>query len=189
MSLINDALKRAQKAQTQTPPPAAPNSDLRPAEPATYAWHGVGLLLPAALALVALLTLFLVWEMSRRNSVEVRASTAPRAETQAPVSPATSVESTPASPARSGPPGATSSASSQIPTAPGTNAPVTEETAKPLPPKLQAVIYNPRNPSAVINGHTVFPGDRLGEFRVVKITPDSATLVGEGQTNLLLLNH
>jgi hypothetical protein len=60
---------------------------------------------------------------------------------------------------------------------------------KPPPPKLQAVIFNPRNPSAVIDGHTVFRGDRLGALRVTKITVNSATLVGEGQTNVLTLEH
>lgn len=193
MSLINDALKRAQKAQSQTPPPAPQSTDLRPAEPASYAWHGIGLLLPAALALVALLTLFLVWEMSRQRTADVRASTAPRMETPAPASvptaPADSapVQGTPPRPNGAVP--ATASSSAQNPTTPVTNTPAADEVAKPLPPKLQAVIYNPRNPSAVINGRTVFRGDRLGELRVVKITPDSATLVGQGQTNLLFLEH
>jgi hypothetical protein len=35
----------------------------------------------------------------------------------------------------------------------------------------------------------VFRGDRFGEFRVTRITADSATLVGNGQTNVLLLEH
>lgn len=192
MSLINDALKRAQKAQAQTPPPAQPAADLRPAEPVSYAWHGIGLLLPAALALVALLTLFLVWEMARqRTNVEVRAATPPQATSPTPAQASDhAVDAAPAQitppPRNTAPPTTTSSPTA---TAVGTNAPASDDTAKPSAPKLQAVIYNPRNPSAVINGRTVFRGDRVGPFRVVTITADSATLVGEGQTNRLSLEH
>jgi hypothetical protein len=179
MSLINDALKRAQEAQSQTPPAPQPGPNLRPAEPTSYAWHGVGLLLPAALALVAVLTLLLVWEMSRQgvgSPQEVRAKTAaaPQAEAAHP----------------NPEPAATSATSSSLsPGTVATNAPVISEDIRPPEPKLQAVIFNPRNPSAVINGCTVFRGDRFGAFRVTKITADTATLVGEGQTNILRLEH
>jgi hypothetical protein len=186
MSLINDALKRAQEAQSQTPPAAQPGPQLRPAEPTSYAWHGVGLMLPAALALVAVLVLFLVWEVSRRRSQpeEVRATADPTPVTQS-VQPATvsppAAEPAPRPPAP-GTPQVVSDASTNTP------APVSED-VKPIMPKLQAVIFNPRNPSALINGRSVFRGDSLGSFRVTKITADSATLVGEGQTNVLRLEH
>lgn len=186
MSLINDALKRAQEAQSQTPPAPQPGPPMRPAEPTSYAWHGVGLMLPAALALVAVLALFLVWEVSRQRaaqSQEVRAATGP-------IPPADAARSTqvpsPASEAATRPPAlVTPQVVSDNPT---NNTAITENT-KPPAPRLQAVIYTPRNPSAVISGHTVFRGDRLGAFRVTRITADSATLVGEGQTNVLTLEH
>src|SRR6516162_9765661 len=180
MSLINDALKRAQEAQSQIPPAPQQGPQLRPAEPTSYAWHGVGLMLPTALALVTMLVLFLFWEMSRQRGgqpQEVHATATP--------SPAPVTES--AQPAEVPPPVAETA---PRPPAPGTpqvvsdvttNTPVVIEDIKPITPKLQAVIFNPRNPSAVINGRTVFRGDRLGGFRVTAITAESATLVGEGQ--------
>src|SRR5215471_7437540 len=90
MSLINDALKRAQEAQTQTQPAAQPGPQMRPAEPTSYAWHGVGLMLPAALALVAVLVLFMVWELSRQRNghpeeVRATATAAPQADTAPPI--------------------------------------------------------------------------------------------------------
>ena len=187
MSLINDALKRAQEAQSSTPPAPQSGPQLRPAEPTTYAWHGVGLILPAALALIAVLALFLVWEVSRQRAAqpqEVRAtaSAAPVTESTQPATVPPPAADTAARPPAPGTPQVVANAPTNTP------APVSED-VKPIMPKLQMVIFNPRNPSAVINGRTVFRGDRLGSFRVTKITADSATLVGEGQTNVLMLEH
>lgn len=58
---------------------------------------------------------------------------------------------------------------------------------KPALLKLQGITYNPRHPSAVINGKTLFIGERLGEFRVKAIGPDSATLVSGGHATVLVL--
>jgi hypothetical protein len=81
-----------------------------------------------------------------------------------------------------------------------TQEPVAKETTAPAPvviqepvekivPKLQAVVFNPKRPSAIISGKSVFAGDRVGEFRVVTITQESVTLVGGGQTNVLVLGE
>jgi hypothetical protein len=53
---------------------------------------------------------------------------------------------------------------------------------------LQGIVYSKR-PSAVINGKTLFVGDRIREFRVVAITPDTAILSGAGRTNVLSLSE
>jgi hypothetical protein len=58
---------------------------------------------------------------------------------------------------------------------------------KPAPLKLQAIVFNPKRPSALISGKTVFIGDKLGEARVVAIDQDSAILVSAGRTNVLSL--
>jgi hypothetical protein len=58
---------------------------------------------------------------------------------------------------------------------------------KPAPLRLQAIIFNPKRPSALISGKTLFIGDKLGDSRVVAIDQDSATLVGGGKTNVLSL--
>jgi hypothetical protein len=57
----------------------------------------------------------------------------------------------------------------------------------PRPIRLQGIVYDPSRPSAMINGKTLFVGDRLGAMQVVAIDRNSATLVGGGQTNLLTL--
>jgi hypothetical protein len=57
----------------------------------------------------------------------------------------------------------------------------------PRPIRLQGIVYDPTRPSAMINGKTLFVGDRLGAMQVVAIDRNSATLVGGGQTNLLTL--
>ena len=186
MSLINDALKRAQEAQSSTPSAPQAGPPLRPAEPTTYAWHGVGLILPAALALIAVLALFLVWEMARQRAVqpqEVRATSGPTSVTESahPTAPQATTADTPARPPAPGTP--------QVVGDMATNTPAVIDEVKPIMPRLQAVFFNPRNPSAVINGRTVFRGDSLGSFRVTRITADTATLVGEGQTNVLRLEH
>ncbi|HVV72693.1 MAG TPA: hypothetical protein VHI52_14530 [Verrucomicrobiae bacterium] len=58
---------------------------------------------------------------------------------------------------------------------------------KPAPLKLQGIVFNPKRPSAVINGRTVFIGDRIREMRVLAITSETATLAGGGKTNILSL--
>ena len=58
---------------------------------------------------------------------------------------------------------------------------------KPAPLRLQAIVFNPKRPSALISGKTVFLGDKLGDARVVAIDRESATLVGAGKTNILSL--
>ncbi len=54
--------------------------------------------------------------------------------------------------------------------------------------KLQGIVYNPRRPSAVISGRTLFLGDRIREFRVTAISADTVTLVGGGQTKTMSLS-
>jgi hypothetical protein len=62
------------------------------------------------------------------------------------------------------------------------------EPPKPAPLRLQGIVFSTR-PSAVINGKTLFVGDRVREFRVVAITRDAAVLVGGGRTNTLSLSE
>ena len=55
--------------------------------------------------------------------------------------------------------------------------------------RLQAIVFNPRRPSAMIGGKTLFVGDRVGDMRVMAIDKESATLTGAGQTNVLVLSE
>jgi hypothetical protein len=52
---------------------------------------------------------------------------------------------------------------------------------------LQGIIYRTNDSSVIINGKTVFVGDRIGEAKVVTITRTTATLEFEGQYRVLEL--
>ena len=39
----------------------------------------------------------------------------------------------------------------------------------------------------MVNGKTLFLGERVGDYRLVAVTADTATLVGAGSTNVLSL--
>ena len=182
MSLINDALKRASEAQQQAPPPSSPGPQFRPVEPGPRLSR-FGLLLPFAGAAAALLGLFFAWEVLQKNdsprTVEAKTQFGAATLTAAPERPAPE-------PAR---PIATQTTSEPIAQKEPTVTPpaVKEAPPKPAPLKLQAIVFNPARPSAIVSGRTLFIGDRIGEFRVVAITQENATLVGAGQTNVLSL--
>jgi hypothetical protein len=208
MSLINDALRRAKEAQQKTSPPPAPELPFRPVEPAQQcARRGLGLLLPAALAAVALLVLLSAWVWAHPRGtatpIEVNARTAPAPQVTTPGSgrpaqPAPlQAPATAAAPTAPLAPSLAANATSTPADEPlagskateATNAPALTPPAppKPAPLRLQAIIYNPSRPSAMISGRTLFVGDRVGDLRVVFIDKDSATLVGAGKTNILSL--
>jgi len=209
MSLINDALKRAKQSQSPTLPPAGQHLHFRPVESDQSARHGLGLILPIVLALFALLGLFFVWELAHKNhpassqsDLVARAATS-SAAAPTPVNPPAPVISQspttppappvlPAAPQPEPAPVVTvTAATSEPPPAPAAAAPtpsVPEEPPappKPAPLRLQGIAFSPAHPSAVINGKTVYVGDKLGEFRVSAITADSATLLNASQTNVL----
>ncbi len=208
MSLINDALKRAQRVHDQAPPPN-PELPLRPAETEAPVRHSVGFLIPVAFATVALLGLFFVWRWVQTGSAKPEAAHMPSAVVEAPATtPAANIpepvvvpaEPTATQPPVSAPPTtvAVSAAAQATPSNPATEpasstnsnlAPLAEPAApKPAPLKLQGVVWNPKRPSATISGKTLFLGERVGEFRLAAVTPESATLVGGGQTNILTLH-
>jgi hypothetical protein len=57
--------------------------------------------------------------------------------------------------------------------------------ASPL--KLQGIVFNPRRPSALINGRVMFVGDRVRDLRITAIHPDDVVLAGANRTNVLSL--
>jgi hypothetical protein len=209
MSLINDALRRAKAAQQETPTPSdAPVPHFRPVEPGTQqaARHGMGVFLPISLGLVALLALLLLWELSKRSSgtsgtplvVAARSSTlteAPTTATDSSPNPARPSADTPMLPKAA-------TASPNVPSAPVTNPAsavpessdsnrlaVATDAVVPQPPplKLQSIVFSPTRPSALINGHVVFLGERIREYRVQAIHRDNVILVATGRTNILSL--
>jgi hypothetical protein len=216
MSLINDALKRAKEAQRQAPPPPSPQMQFRPVEPSQHPRPGLSLIVPAALAVVALLALLFVWQWAQQRTAtgprEVRALTRPAAQTiiapqpSAPPAEVVAAAAQPSPPAEPSPrTDAVAAVANLLPVAssipPTSSQPVQEQereetrtvaVASPPPPKptplrLQAIVYNPKRPSVVINGRTLFVGERLGESRVVAIDRESATIVSAGTTNVLMM--
>lgn len=182
MSLINDALKRAKKAQKENPPPT-PALQFRPVEPAQEGHpHSPLPIVAAILGLIVIVALggLLIWFVTQsgdgglqagaRPSVQA-AATAPAAPVDAPLAPL-SVESA-ANPGEAQT-NATPAAVAEPPKAPEL--------------KLQGIFFNPRSPSAVVNGRTVYAGEKVSGFRVLKITPETVTLGNATETNVLSLS-
>ena len=210
MSLINDALRRAKEAQDDVPLPTSRDLPFRPIEPAQQrARRGLGLLLPGALAVVALLSLLFVWQWTQARmgvtpttvnarTTRVPLTTAPAAALAtrpapvqappAPSSPATGAVATLAADAASAP---SDDSIDDMQESEATDPPaMTASTPpKPAPLRLQAIVFNPKRPSAMINGKTLFIGDKLGDLRVVAIDKESAILAGAGRTNILTLSE
>ena len=79
---------------------------------------------------------------------------------------------------------------SSVPDSVAADAPAASEkppAPKPAPLKLQGILFHPAHPAVMIGGKTLVIGDKLGEWRVVAISQESATLVNACQTNLLTL--
>jgi hypothetical protein len=183
--------------------------------PSTSSKGSLGVLLPVALAVMGLLLVLLVWQRIKdhRNQVPreipVRAvnprpalaesapsqaqDTAPAARPAVPA-PLLATPTTPASvqtsksSGTSNAPTVASDLTSGEPAATNGVALVPAPALpKPAPPKLQGVVWNPSRPSALINGQALFIGERISDYKLIRITPASATLSGSGQTIVLTL--
>ena len=152
MSLINDALKQARQAPPRNTPNVLPLRPVAHQEPGVVAvW-----LLPVTILILVIAAIFFGgWVMAHRHVREI--VTAPE-----PVPPPEMVElAAPAEPVKP--------AVSDLPVS------TTPENA----PVLQGIFYSPTAPSAIIDGKTVRPGDRLGQYyRVKEITQFAVTLIG-----------
>ena len=150
MSLINDALKQARRSQQQNAPDAPP--PLRPVEPAP---RGVGdWLLPLAVIALVVAAAFFIWLSLAGHKI----------------TPAKTPEISAAQPA---------AIPSAVPVVvPATNTPAASNivaTVPPTSPKLQGIVYGAKS-WAIVDGKTVYVGDRVGDSRVKEIAPNSITL-------------
>jgi biotin carboxyl carrier protein len=198
MSLINDALKKARKAQ-----PAGANADapdLLPVEAATGGRGGSIFTLPFIIAVVLVLAGVMLWAwyrsgqvmVVRGNSSAANVSAAsrpsePRAKAAPTVAPAKSETATTVTTASTPTTDTSANAGS-------TNVllAATTEPPKPAGPvyKLEGIFYSAKKPSAVINGDLVHVGSRVEAGQVVAIDEESATVVtSAGETNLLVLTR
>ena len=55
--------------------------------------------------------------------------------------------------------------------------------------KLQAIVYHPTRASVIINGMSLFKGDKVGEWTVQSIDSQSVVLANATQTNTLMLSR
>jgi hypothetical protein len=181
MSLINDALKRAKQAQQDSPDAPQNTVQFRPVEPGQRPVKKNNSAIWLAIVIIAGLIIgFVLRQLTRENNTtspkEVKArelvpanSTAQETSKSAPV-PAAAVKHEPSA-----------QEAAAVPV-------ITSDEPK-IVPRLQAIVFDPKRPSAIITGKSVFVGDKLGDFRVVGITQESVKLVGGGQTNVLVLGE
>lgn len=175
MSLINDALKRANEVKPAPPEPAEAAPPLRPAEHKPRpAWPVITFPL-LALFVFALAGWFLVKGYhaardlkSTQTKVFARENRVEEAAPKIAVSNAAPI-------------------AEKVVATPVTNLePVTVEPPAPVF-KLQGIYYLPSRPSAMINSKTVFVGDSVAEAKVIAIGRESVTLDCQGQTKVLTL--
>lgn len=182
MSLVNDALRRAQDAQKKNQP-APPGPQFRPAEPAPAQKRGMGIWVATITVFAAIMAASILWHGWLQTS-PVHATVQPK--------PAEGVAPTVAVP-ETKPPVQTVVASTPAPITPvavaETPAPAPVATASAPQLKLQAIFYSPGHSSAIINGKTVRVGDNFRGFRIAAMTQTSATLVSAMQTNVMTLNQ
>lgn len=176
MSLINDALKRAKQAQKDNPPPT-PELQFRPVEPGQEHPRSPLFAVGAVIGLIAIISLggLLLWVVAQKQEaglqVEAKAAAVPADPPPAPL---------PVEPAI---------ASGNSPEEAMTNTLPAVEIPKAPEFKLQGIFFNPRSPSAVVNGKTVYVGDKVSGFRVFAITPQAVSLANETATNVLSLSE
>ena len=153
MSRINDALKRAQKAQQKHPPPPDTKMPgLLPVE--SKPGNVIGWILPGLIGfLIVAACLFMELALLTRTVTKI--SNQSRLLAAQPMNPV--------------------AFPTPIPTPiPAPNAP--PPPPPPPEPKLQGIVYATTRPWAIVDGKTVHVGDRLGEFRVKEISQRNVTL-------------
>ncbi len=205
MSLINDALKRATQSPASSPtaPTPEPNTPMKPVD-----YHRGGLpwyFFPALLVVLTGACWFIVKgvQATRLASVPLQIharelAPAPAQETDAlalfgaapvPINTPAVDDSAPAAPipnrnfSLDDTPAASAAPAPEVTPVPAPHV----ETTKPTALKLQGVFFRAANPSAMVNGKTVFVGSRVSGALVKAITRESVTLETEGQTTVLTL--
>jgi hypothetical protein len=177
MSLINDALKKA----GQTPAPTTPASTKEPLHVATHTppprWPMF--VVPPLVAIVFAAGTYLVvrgWDGGQRVSAREAALANMRAIDAAKEQ--WEKESAAAAAAKTANPNGTAT------TTLATNS-IVPETFPTL--KLQGLIWHPQRPSVVLNGKSLFVGEKVEQAVVKAITPDSVTVVWRGEQRVLTL--
>ncbi len=160
MSRINDALKRAQRAQQKNPlSPGTKRPGLLPVQ--SRPGNVVGWILPGVIGFL-IVAAFLFIGMALVTRTATKAADKPRLSAAQTATPAATPAPVPAS------------------TAPPSPTPPPRSPPSPPPPapepKLQGIVYAATQSWAIVDGQTVHVGDRLGEFRVKEISQRNVTL-------------
>jgi hypothetical protein len=205
MSLINDALRRANQAKKK-PPADSDQHVLQPVESRRSKTNSAPLILFALAGIALIVGGWFFWRASqgtrspKKAAAEVPATnftSVPETISKPVVSETRKIEQTSVAPAMISPPITNASATNVAET--GTNAATTnavaanpEATTNAVPPppaqpvfKLQGIFVHTASSVAMINGKTVQTGDRISGARVAKISKDSVTLDWNGKTILL----
>ena len=176
MSLINDALKQAQKA-----PPEDVSKAFTPMQPVTAAQSpaATSWFLPAiVLLLIGAAVFFIGWVVVHQSARDEAERQALAAATPRPV--ITTQMTIGSQPTTTKPP---------LPVQPQpaiTPAPAVQPQPVSTPPpssapvfvlKLQGIDYSPTAPSAILNGKTVHPGDTFRQYHVKAISQTVVTLI------------
>jgi hypothetical protein len=187
MSLINDALKRAQQNQSSpTPPQIPPLRELKmmPAqEPAknaqkTKTSRAVPMIV---ISLVLAAGIAGAWVMSHRPSSAVALVTPEPPKVEKNVEPITPTATTPP-PAPTAPivaPAQDSGRDVKVARAPVEVKPAVVLNPQDAP-KLQGIFYAPHKSSAILNGKVIQTGDKILQYRVKEISQTTVTLVDAG---------
>jgi hypothetical protein len=198
MSLINDALKKARKAQ-----PAGANADapdLLPVDAAAGGRGGSIFTLPFIIAVVLVLAGVMIWAWYRSGQVMVvrgNSNTANVSVASQPSEQRAKVTTT-VVPVKTETAAKVTTTALTLAADASTGAGSTNvlmaavEIPKPAGPvyKLEGIFYSAKKPSAVINGDLVHVGSRVEAGQVVAIDEESATVVtSTGETNLLVLTR
>ena len=189
MSLINDALRRADKAKGNPPSEPASGAPMQPVHsPAKSDASPFG---PVLFILIAIIIgaagwFFLKgWRTHSPPSTTRTAAITSQPETI--VAPVKTVEPIPIPPATN----PTVVAATEATNAAATNSVESNGTVAavpaPAPLKLQGIIYRVKNATAMINGKSLVVGESVAGARVTKIGKEEVTLERDGQTLVLTL--
>jgi len=192
MSLINEALRKAQKKQT-TSPGEKPDLKFRPAESAPAIPRATVLVIGTILIILALAVFsgLLLWVILQAQpiSTPVAARTVhpprhpysvPAPKTKHPTETRSTATDSASSNRISTPSVSTATAATNL---------VAITNTPPPPLKLQGIFFSPKNPSALVNGQTVQLGDFVHDLRVIAISPVAVMLANTKQTNVLSLSR
>jgi hypothetical protein len=173
MSLINDALKQARRSQQNNPPSIQP--PLPPVE--SVSRGGMNWFLLVAIVLLLAVAGFFIGLSLTKHTPQPPATAPPPMLATAP-------EPLPIQPAES-----VSNSTPVVTNTPSVSNEVADVPPPPPEPKLQGILFDPTRPCAIVDGTTVFVGDRAGEFRVTAISKDKVTLKSGTETKVLRLDR